>query len=169
MHGFWAYTTMSAKGKKKDDGKQLICANRRARRDYDIGERLEAGLVLTGTEVKSCRAGKAHLNDAYVQVLRNEAYLMKAYIAEYAAGSYNNHLPQRERKLLLHRKEIDKLAVKTEERGVTAIPLSLYFKDGRVKAEIALGKGKTHEDRREQVKEREADREIQRAMRRGRR
>lgn len=164
---------MSAKPAKKkkqeESGEKLICANRRARRDYEIGEKLEAGLVLTGTEVKSCRAGKAHLNDAYVQVTDDEAFLVKAYIAEYTHGSAFNHEPMRTRKLLLHRKEIDKLAGRIHERGATVIPLSLYFKGGRVKAEIALGKGRTHEDRREVVKEREADREIQRAMRRGRR
>jgi SsrA-binding protein len=160
---------MAKTARDESGGTKLICKNRRALRDFEIGEKLEAGLVLTGTEVKSCREGKAHLNDAYVQVQGDEAFLMKAYIAEYVHGSAFNHEPLRARKLLLHRQQIDRLASRIRERGATVVPLSLYFKGGHVKAEIAFGKGRTHEDRRERVKEREADREMERAMRRGRR
>src|SRR4051812_31110639 len=116
--------------------RQLICQNRRARHDFAIEERLEAGMVLTGTEVKSCRAGKAHLNDAYVQIIGDEAVMMGGHIAEYTQGNRFNHEPARSRKLLLHRKEIDKLSVKLRERGYTAVPMSLYFKGGRVKVEL---------------------------------
>lgn len=142
--------------------KQLICQNRRALHNFSIDERLEAGVVLVGTEVKACRAGKAHLNDAYVQVMRNEAVLVGGHIAEYAQGNRFNHTPDRMRKLLMHRKEIDKLATRLHERGHTAVPLSMYFKNGRVKIEIGVGKGKSHVDRRQDIKEREAQREIER-------
>ena len=151
------------------DGIRMICKNRRALRDFDVTDRLEAGVVLTGTEVKSCRAGKANLNDAYVLILDNEAILMGGNIAEYAMGNRFNHEPTRKRKLLLHRREIHRLAVKIQERGLTAVPLAMYFKGGWVKLDIAIGKGRTRTDKRERVREREVDRELQRALRRGRR
>ena len=156
--------------KKKTQGaasSSTICLNRKAKQNYALGERFEAGVALTGTEVKSCRAGKAHLNHAYVQIAKNEAFLIGAHIAEYTHGNILNHEPERERKLLLHRREIDKLAVKVHERGATVIPVAMYFKGGRVKIEIALAKGKAHEDRRDDIKTRDVDREIQRALRRG--
>ena len=156
------------KSKSKKGHDPSICLNRRASRSYALGERLEAGLQLRGTEVKACRSGDAHLNDAYVQIIRGEAFLVNAHIAEYAYGNQLNHEPGRPRKLLLHRREIDKLSVKIHERGATVIPLRLYFKNGRVKAEIALATGKTHTDRRQDIKNRDAQREIQRAMRRRR-
>ncbi len=144
----------------------LICENRRARQRYALGERLEAGLALLGTEVKACREGKAHLNDAFVHVYRGEAFLMNGHIAEYAHGNRFNHEPGRGRKLLLHKKEIDKLEVATRQKGQVVIPTQLYFnEDGRVKVEIAIGTGKTHEDRRDDIKERETQREMDRAMR----
>ncbi len=156
------------KGKSSDQpGEKLICKNRRAARNYDLGERFEAGLVLRGTEVKSCRQGKAHLNDAYVRIERGEAYLINCHIAEYERGGpYLNHPPIRARKLLLHREEIEKLARKILERGLVAIPTSMYFKNGYVKVEFAVGRGRTHGDRRQVVKERETAREMQRVMRR---
>jgi SsrA-binding protein len=157
-----------AKRAAAQEGDKVVCENRRARHDYAIGERLEAGLVLLGTEVKSCREGKAHLNDAYVQVMRGEAWLIGGHIAEYHHGNRFNHEPQRTRKLLLHKNEIDKLEVATRQRGEIAVPLRLYFKEGRVKVEVGVGKGKTHEDRRQDIKERDTRREMDRAMRRRR-
>ena len=151
--------------KARESAQKLICENRRARHDFSIEDRLEAGLVLVGTEVKACRSGKVHLNDAHVQIIRNEAFLMGGNIAEYSHGNRFNHEPVRSRKLLLHRHELDKLSVRLRERGFTAFPLSMYFKEGRVKVEIGVGKGKTEVDRRGDIKERDADREIQKAMR----
>lgn len=147
----------------------LISKNRRAYRDYDLGDRYEAGLVLKGTEVKSCRTGKAHVNDAYVQLRQGEAFLIGSHIAEYSHGGHFNHEPDRIRKLLLHKSELFKLNVRIRERGFVAVPLRLYFRHGVVKVEIAIAKGRTHEDRRDKVKEREIRREMERAMRRGRR
>ncbi len=152
-----------------DDGRKLICKNRRAHRDYDLEDRVEAGLVLLGTEVKSCRAGNVHLNDAYVQIRDAEAYLVGGHIAEYTHGNRFNHAPDRARKLLLNRHELKRLSVRIRERGLVAIPLSLYFKNGYVKAEIGIGKGRTHEDRRHYVKDREVKRELARIVRTRRR
>jgi SsrA-binding protein len=152
-----------------EGGRQTICKNRRARREYHIDETFEAGLVLRGSEVKACRQGGVSINDAYVRIIKNEAYLLGSHIAEYRQAGPFNHKPDRERKLLLHRKQIDKLEVRLRQEGQAAVPLALYFKDGRVKAEIAVGKGRSYADRRELVKEREMQREIQRTMRRGRR
>ena len=160
-------------GKKKIKnevpGEILISKNRRARHDYKVGETFEAGIMLVGTEVKSCRAGNAHLNEAYVQVMGLEVFLIGAYIGEYAQGNRQNHEPARTRKLLLNRNEIDKLYVKTREKGFTIVPLSLYFKNGRVKIEIGLGKGQAREDQRQRIKERDANREMDKAMKRARR
>lgn len=150
-------------------GHKLICQNRRATHDYSIEDKLEAGIVLVGTEVKACRGGKAHLNDAFVQIIRDEAFLIAGHIAEYTHGNQFNHEANRSRKLLLHRKELDKLSVRLREKGYTAVPLSMYFKDGRVKIEVGVGKGKTGIDRRVDIKEREAKREMDRTMRRARR
>ncbi|MBI3179008.1 MAG: SsrA-binding protein SmpB, partial [Deltaproteobacteria bacterium] len=150
---------------KKDDGaRQLITKNRRAVHDYIIEDRLEAGVVLLGSEVKSCRQGKAQLSDAYVQVKDGEAFLLNSHIAEYLPATRFNHAPKRTRKLLLHKSEIDKLLVRLSQRGQTAVPLSMYFKDGRVKVEIGIGKGRAAVDRRELVKERESRREMERAL-----
>jgi len=162
-------------GKKKGKtpehpGEKLICKNRRATRNYDLGERLEAGLVLRGTEVKSCRGGKAHLNDAYVRIERGEAYLVNSHIGEYEQGGpYLNHPPTRARKLLMHREELEKMARKILERGFVAIPTAMYFKNGYIKVELALGRGRSHGDRRQVVKERETAREMERVMRRAKR
>ncbi len=146
-------------------GRQLICQNRRARHDFAIEERLEAGMVLAGTEVKACRLGRAHLTDAFVQVLGGEAFLVGGHIEEYSFGNRFNHPPRRQRKLLLHRSEIDRLDVKLREKGLAGVPLSLFFLGGRVKCEIGVGRGKSSVDRRHSIRERETHREMERAMR----
>jgi len=143
-----------------------VATNRRAHHDYFIEDRAEAGLVLTGTEVKSLREGRAQLKDAYVQFRDGEAFLVSAHISPYGAGSWTNHLPERDRKLLLHRRELDRWAGAVATRGVTCIPLSLYFKGSRAKAEIALVKGKKLHDKRHAIRDRELRREADRAMRR---
>jgi SsrA-binding protein len=151
---------------KKASARRLISQNRRALHDYTISYRLEAGVVLTGTEVKSCRAGKAHLNDAYVMVREGQAYLMGGHIEEYTYGNRFNHAPARQRTLLLHSKEIHTLAAHLTSKGCSAIPLSLYFnEDGRVKVEIGVGKGRSEYDRRHVIKEKETKREMDREMR----
>jgi SsrA-binding protein len=148
----------------REQGQKLIAQNKRARHDYSIGETYEAGLVLTGTEVKSLRQGRASLVDAYGSVADGEAWLIGAHIPEYAQGTWTNHAARRTRKLLLHKKEIEKLIGKTKEGGLTLVPLSLYFKDGRAKVEIALARGKKNWDKRQDLAARDADREIQRAL-----
>jgi len=148
--------------------KKIIARNRRARHDYDIQDVLEAGLVLTGTEVKSLRAGRASLTDGFGEVTDHEAWLHNVHIPEYALGTWTNHDPRRTRKLLLHRKQIDRLAAATAERGLTLIPLSLYFKDGKAKVELALARGKRSYDKRQDLARRDAAREIDRALRRRR-
>ncbi len=156
-----------AKAKEQDkQGRKLICENRKARFAYAIGERLEAGVVLTGSEVKSCREGRAQLADAYVQVVRGEAFLIGSHIAEYSHAGHFTHDPSRTRKLLLHKKQIDALEIEIRQRGKSLVPLSLYFKDGKVKLEVGIAKGKTFEDRRQTIKERDARRELERVHRR---
>ncbi|GDY74563.1 hypothetical protein SAV31267_040480 [Streptomyces avermitilis] len=129
-----------ASGKVKDGKRKIVAQNKKARHDYAIIDTYEAGLVLTGTEVKSLRQGRASLTDGFVQIDGNEAWLHNAHIPEYSQGTWTNHTVRRKRKLLLHREEIDKLASKSEETGHTIVPLALYFKDGRAKAEIALAR-----------------------------
>ena len=141
-----------------------IVENRKAFHDYFIEDRTEAGLVLTGTEVKSLRDGRAQLKDSYVLFRSGEAFLVGAHISPYSAGSWSNHLPERERKLLLHRREIHKWAGAVSTRGVACIPLSLYFKGPRAKAEIALVRGKKLHDKRDAIRDRELRREADRAM-----
>ncbi len=155
--------------KQGDPARQLITKNRRAVHDYIIEDRFEAGMVLLGSEVKACRQGKAQLSDAYVHVKDGEAFLINSHIAEYLPATRFNHVVKRTRKLLLKRSEIEKLAVQLAQRGQTAVPLSMYFKDGRVKVEIGVGKGRAVADRRERVKERETRREMDRALRSRRR
>ena len=142
----------------------VIARNRRARHDYHLEDTVEGGLVLTGTEVKSLRAGRASLTDGFAQIQDGEVWLHGVHIPEYTQGTWTNHEPRRTRKLLLHRKEIDRLASATRERGLTIVPLSLYFKDGRAKVEIALAKGKRAYDKRQALAERDAKRETERAM-----
>jgi SsrA-binding protein len=151
-----------------EQGKKIIARNRRARYDYHIEDVLEAGLVLTGTEVKSLRAGRASLVDGFGQISDDEIWLHGVHIPQYTQGTWTNHEPRRIRKLLLHRKEIDRLARTTAERGLTLIPLSLYFKDGKVKVELALARGKRTYDKRHDLAERDAAREVDRALRRRR-
>ena len=151
---------------KKDgaDGEQLICRNRRALHDYAIHDTLECGLVLTGTEVKSLRAGAANLEDAYGKIEGAEVWLIGSDIPEYAMGNRMNHKPRRNRKLLLHRREIARFAGKAEQKGFTLIPLRMYFKDGVAKVELAVASGKQQHDMREAKKKAEAQREIRGAM-----
>ena len=143
-----------------------ITVNRRARHDYFIEETIEAGLVLTGSEVKSLRAGKAQLKDSYARIQRGEAWLFNAHISEYAPAAQFGHDPTRSRKLLLHRRELDRLAGKVKERGLALIPLRLYFKHGRAKVELGLCRGKKDIDRREDLKRRALEREERQEFRR---
>lgn len=144
---------------------KTVVTNRKAFHDYFIDDRAEAGLVLTGTEVKSLRGGHAQLKDSYVQFRDGEAFLVGAHISPYGSGSWTNHLPERDRKLLLHRREIDRWAGAVATRGVACVPLSLYFKGSHVKAEIALVKGKKMHDKRDAIRERDLKREADREMR----
>jgi SsrA-binding protein len=148
----------------RQTGTKLIAENRRARHDYELLERFEAGLVLTGTEVKSLRDGRVALGQAYAELRDGEAWLVNASIATYDQGNIANHEPERPRKLLLHRRELASLIGKVRERGLTLVPTRLYFKDGRVKVELALARGKERQDKRRDIAKREADRQIERAM-----
>jgi SsrA-binding protein len=150
-------------------GEKLIAENRRARHDYQLLDRFEAGLVLTGTEVKSLRDGRATLAQSWAEVRDGEAWLMGAEIATYDQGNRANHEPTRPRKLLLHRREIDSLYGKVREKGLTVVPTRLYFKDGRVKVELALARGKDVRDKRRDVIDRDARRQIERALKSSRR
>jgi SsrA-binding protein len=146
----------------KEAGRKLIAQNRKARHDYAIEDVLEAGMVLVGTEVKSLRAGRASLVDAFATVRDGEIWLENLHIPEYTEGTWTNHEPRRRRKLLLHRSEIEKLIRTTKESGFTLVPLSMYFKDGRVKVELAVGRGKKAYDKRQTLATRDAQREIER-------
>jgi SsrA-binding protein len=143
---------------------KLIAENRKARHEYQLLERWEAGLVLTGTEVKSLRQGGASLQQAYADVREGEVWLVGAHIAEYGQGNVHNHDPDRERKLLMHRREIESLYGKVRERGLTLVPTRMYFKDGRAKVELALARGKEQRDKRRDIAKRDADRQIERAL-----
>lgn len=145
---------------KDDPGQKLIASNRKAFHDYFVLQKLEAGVSLTGTEVKSLREGRANLKDSYVDIENGEAWLRAAHISPYTHGNLQNHDPERKRKLLLHRREIEKLRVQTAEKGLTIVPLRLYFKGSRVKAEIAVVRGKRQFDKRESEKKREVEREL---------
>ncbi|WP_018143171.1 SsrA-binding protein SmpB [Alloscardovia criceti] len=152
--------------KTKDPSNGVIAQNRRARHDYTIEDTLEAGLVLTGTEVKSLRQGRASLTESYISIDKhNEMWLEGAHIPEYLNGTWTNHAPKRKRKLLLHAVQIEKYARALQAKGYTIVPLSLYFKDGRAKVEIALAKGKREYDKRQALKEAQDKREAMRAMR----
>ena len=152
----------------REQGRQVIARNRRARYDYRIEDTYEAGLVLPGTEVKSLRAGRASLADGFGQISDGEVWLHNVHIPEYTQGTWTNHEPRRIRKLLLHRREIDKLSSATAEQGLTLVPLSLYYKDGKVKVELGLGRGKRTYDKRHDLASRDAAREVDRALRRRR-
>jgi SsrA-binding protein len=148
----------------KERGRKMIAQNKKARHDYHIEDTYEAGLVLTGTEVKSLRAGRASLIDGYAVIKDGEAWLQNVHIPEYTEGTWTNHEPRRPRKLLLHRQEILRLIGKTKESGLTLVPLALYFSDGRAKVEIALARGKKMHDKRQALAERQAKREAERAL-----
>jgi SsrA-binding protein len=152
-------------GKEKASKEKVVATNRKAFHDYEIEEKLEAGLVLKGTEAKSLRDGKVNLRDAYASVDHGEVVLHHCHISPYSHGNIMNHDPDRSRKLLLHRKEINKLLGKTQQKGLTLVPLRIYFSErGYAKVELALAKGKKQYDRREAIKEREAGREVERAI-----
>jgi SsrA-binding protein len=154
-----------AKPSPDDGGIKIVARNRKARHEYDLLEKVEAGIVLTGTEVKSLRNGKANLEDAYAEVDRAELWLLGCDIPEYLQANRMNHVPKRKRKLLLHRREIDKLAAKSNEKGLTLVPLSIYFKKGMAKVELFVAKGRKTYDKREALKKQDAKREIDRALR----
>ena len=145
-------------------GEKLICNNKKAYHDYFIEEKMEAGLVLLGTEVKSLRAGKANLNDSFMLVRDGEAFLHNLHISPYVFGNRQNHQADRNRKLLLHRKQIDRLYGRIREQGYSIVPLRMYFKDGLVKVEIGLAKGKKLYDKREDMKKKDSQREVSQAL-----
>ncbi len=151
----------------KDAGRKIVCQNRKARHDYEILETVEAGIALTGTEVKSMRDGRVQLTDAYARIDNEEAFLFNMHVNPYENGGRYNHEPNRTRKLLLHKGEILRLFGKVQLKGLTIIPLSVYFLKGRVKIELGIGRGKKMFDRREDVATREAKREMERALKRG--
>jgi SsrA-binding protein len=151
------------------EGAKVVARNRKAGHDFDIEDRVEAGLVLAGSEVKSLRAGNVALGDAYAQIRQGELFLANCRIGEYQPASWTGHAPLRDRKLLLGRAEIDRLAGKVERSGYTLVPLSIYFKKGWAKVELGLARGRTHGDRRQAIAEREQRREMDRALSRRRR
>ncbi|GAA0281389.1 SsrA-binding protein SmpB [Streptomyces polychromogenes] len=148
----------------KEKGRKLIAQNKKARHDYAIIDTYECGIVLTGTEVKSLRQGRASLVDGFVSVESGEVWMYNVHVPEYSQGTWTNHSARRKRKLLMHREEIDKLERKADESGHTVVPLSLYFKDGRAKVEIALAKGKKEYDKRQTLREKQDTRETQRTI-----
>jgi SsrA-binding protein len=148
--------------------RKIVCKNRKARHRYRVEETIEAGIELLGPEVKSLRAGQASLTEAYARIKNGEVYLVKAHIAPYAEASRENPEPERDRRLLLHRREIDRLEGRVRERGFTLVPLEIYFKGGKAKVTIALARGKRTFDRREDILRRETERRVRRAMKRER-
>jgi len=143
---------------------KIICQNKKARHDYHIIEVIEAGMVLLGTEVKSLREGRANLKDSYARIRDGELYLVQAHISPYSHASYDNHDPERVRKLLVHKRELKRLTGKTQEKGLTLVPLKIYFKDGKAKIELALASGKKSYDKRETLKRQTQKREMERAI-----
>ena len=156
-----------AKGTKRKAAPGDVATNRQARHRYHLLDSWEAGVVLTGTEAKSLREGKAQIKDGYASVRDGEVWLHNVHIPPYAPAARENHEPERSRKLLLHKREIERLVGKTREKGLTIVPTRLYFSDGRAKVEIALARGKDQGDKRQSIKERELKREMDRAVRRG--
>ena len=148
----------------EEQGHKIVAQNRKARHDYAVEDTYEAGMVLTGTEVKSLRAGRASLVDGFAEVENGEVWLLGVHIPEYTQGTWTNHEPRRRRKLLMHRSEIAKIETRVSERGLTMVPLSLYFKDGRAKVEIALARGRKNYDKRHSIAAKEARRETERAV-----
>ena len=145
-------------------GVKIISDNRKARHDFEIVDTIEAGLVLMGSEVKSLRAGQCQLKDSYVTFRGDEAFLQNAHISVYKPSSYNNHDPERLRKILLHREELNKMLKRIQEKGLSVVPLKLYFKAGRVKVQLGFAKGKKKFDKRESIKKRDANRELARSL-----
>ena len=162
----FGFRALRSKLAAKDASLKILSDNRRAGHDYFLLERFEAGMVLTGTEVKAAKDGKIQLKEAYAAVLNNEAWLLNAHISQYSHGNRENHPPIRNRKLLLHRREIDKLLGQTREKGLSLIPTKIYLKDGRIKCEVALAKGKKLHDKREAERTRTAEAEARAEMRR---
>ena len=158
-------STSKSKASADESGIKIVARNRKARHDYELLEKVEAGIVLTGTEVKSLRNGKANLEDSYAEIDRDEVWLLGCDIPEYLQANRMNHVPKRKRKLLLHRREIDKLATKSNEKGLTLVPLSIYFKKGMAKVELSVARGRKTYDKREALKKQEAKRDIDRALR----
>ena len=158
---------MKSSGKSDGSGVKVVAQNRKARWDYEIIEAFEAGVVLLGTEVKSLRAGKANIGESYARIDGGEVFLYNAHISHYEGGNRNNHDPERPRKLLLHRSEIDRLS-STEQRGLTLVPTRLYFKGGKAKVEIAIARGKRQFDKRRDIALKDAERSIDRALREAR-
>ena len=157
---------MAKKKKKVDENNQVLATNRKARHDYQILDTWEAGVVLLGTEIKSLREGKVNFMDGYVRISNGEAFLSGVHISAYANAGYAQHVPDRERKLLMHRHEIHSLKSKMEQKGLTLVPTKLYFKDGKIKIELALAKGKKVYDRREDLKQKAVNRDTEREMNR---
>jgi SsrA-binding protein len=155
---------MAGKSKSKEDSRKIVCKNKRAWHEYEILETLEAGLVLVGTEVKSLREGRVNLKDSFAKVEDQEVFLVEAHISPYSHGNIMNHDPLRQRKLLLHKREIQRLGGKVRERGLTLIPLLIYFKEGKAKVELALAKGKKIYDKRATIKKRDENREMAREL-----
>jgi SsrA-binding protein len=150
--------------REKSPGEKNVCVNRQARFNYFIDEIYEAGLVLVGSEVKSLRDGKANLADSYARIQKGEAFLINAHVSAYPGANQFNHDPTRTRKLLLHQREIERLTGKTKERGFTLIPLRLYFKNGKAKVELGLARGKKLYDKRETLRRKVAEREVERSL-----
>jgi SsrA-binding protein len=143
---------------------KIVCQNKKARHDYHIIEVIEAGMVLVGTEVKSLREGRANLKDSYARIRNGELYLVQAHISPYSHAHYDNHDPERVRKLLVHKRELKRLTGKTQEKGLTLVPLKIYFKEGKAKVELALASGKRSYDKRETLKRKDQKREMERAI-----
>jgi SsrA-binding protein len=160
-----AGTKGKGKAKVEDTGIKVVARNRRARHEFDLLEKVEAGIVLTGTEVKSLRNGKASLEESYASVDQGEVWLIGCDIPEYTQANQMNHKPKRPRKLLLHRREIDKLVAKASDKGFTLVPLQIYFKQGLAKVEISVARGRKLYDKREALKKQDARRDMDRAMR----
>lgn len=150
--------------KAASGGVKVLAANRKARHDYIIEESIEAGIVLTGTEIKSIRTGRANLQDSFALIRSDEMWLVGAHISPYEHGNRENHEPRRDRKLLLHRREIDRLAGRVQEKGWTLVPLDIHLRDGRAKVQIGIARGKKQYDKRETIAKRDFDRELQRAV-----
>lgn len=157
-----------SQNKARESAQKIVAENRKARFDYHILETYEAGIVLSGSEVKSLRQGGLQLKDSYVEVLRDELFLQNAHISVYKASSYNNHFPERKRKLLMHRRQIDKIGAQVREKGLAIVPLKVYFSGGRAKVEIAIVKGKKAFDKRESIKTRDVNRDLAQTKRKDR-